>query len=102
MSSDDFSAFVERLFDEMLSAIRDATTSLWAPAAPSVPSQALGRRERGGRAHAWDRVRDALTAPQRATPIADVELPTRLRNFAARARLHTLGDLANRSAAELR
>src|SRR5262245_32588703 len=62
--------------------------------APSEPSAVLKLRS-------WDELRAALPEPSRAILLDDLDLPPRINAFVARHGLRTLGDLADRSQAEL-
>ena len=49
----------------------------------------------------WDELRAVIPRGLRETPLDELRLPRRVRSYAARAKLRTVGDLAARSTAEL-
>ncbi|MEZ4444949.1 MAG: AAA family ATPase [Polyangiaceae bacterium] len=70
-------------------------------AAAARPGAAPPSLEAAARANDWDAARIALSDEQRATPLDEIELPARVRGYATREELVTLGDLADRSRAQL-
>jgi superfamily I DNA/RNA helicase/mRNA-degrading endonuclease RelE of RelBE toxin-antitoxin system len=84
-------SLVGQTWESFLASQREVSDGRGAAATPSLSLEAAALEGN------WDAARAALTDEQGLVPLDDMELSARIRGYAARAGLRTLGDLAQRS-----
>lgn len=98
-------AQARNLIESLLGRSWEELAAEGAPASPPLETAPTGPEAMGAAAAPvlgpWDRLRAALTEEQRVVPLELIELPARVRSYAQRESLVTLGDLATRSFAVL-